>query len=110
MSFEIVEGFSTGLGGVGFADGAVSVFLSVFFFLENGLDLVGPGSSLDSGHLVGELEPPDGDELSLDVFAIDEDSFVVEDVNDGGDFTFLRTVDNSGNTTDLDEPLIALNR
>jgi len=60
--------------------------------------------------LLGELKSSDGDDLSLDIFAIDEDSFIVEDVNNGGDFTFLRTVDNSGNTTDLDESMIALNR
>jgi hypothetical protein len=34
--------------------------------------------------LLGELKSADGDDLALDAFSIDEDSLVVEDINDSG--------------------------
>jgi hypothetical protein len=59
--------------------------------------------------LIGELESSDGDDLSIDTLAVDEDSFIVENVKDGGDFALLGTVDDPNNAADLNESMITLN-
>ena len=61
-------------------------------FFGDGFDFVAFGSSKDWDYLSGELESSDGDDLSFDVFSIDQDSFVAENVNDGGEFSLFGSV------------------
>ncbi len=42
------------------------------------------------------------------MLAVDQNSFIVDNIDDGGDVSFEGTVVNSGDTTDLDELGIAL--
>jgi hypothetical protein len=109
VPFEVSEGLSTGLVGVGLADGALSVLLGDAFLLGDGFDLAASGSSEDFGDERSEVQSPDGDHLSLDAFAIDEDSLVAENIDNGGEFALKRTVADSGDATDLNESVIALN-
>ena len=94
---------------VGFSDWAISIFFSNLLFFGDGFDFAAFGSSKDSDDLWGELESSDGDDLSFDVFSIDQDSFVAENVDDGGEFSLFRSVWDSGDTTDLHESFVSLN-
>ena len=67
------------------------------------------GSSLDADHLRGKLDSLYVDDFSGNIFAIDEDSVGAKDINNSGEFAFVRTVSDSDNTTDLNESVISLN-
>jgi hypothetical protein len=54
------------------------------------------------------LESADGDDLALDVFAVDQDALVVDDIDDGGQLALQRTVVDAGDASDLDELVISL--
>ena len=61
-------------------------------FFGDGFDFAAFGSSKDSDNLCGELKSSDGDDLSFDVFSIDQDSFVADNIDDGGEFSLFGSV------------------
>ena len=110
VSLEIGQVLSALLPGKGFSDGAVGVFLGDAFLGDGGSDLSGPGSAADLEELACELESADGDDLPLDIFSVDEDALVVEDVDDGGELALEGTVVDPGHAAHLDELAVALGK
>lgn len=52
---------------------------------------------------LGEVDSSDGDNLSDNVVAVDEDSVLVDDVDDNSEFALVFTVVNVDNSTNLNE-------
>lgn len=84
VSLEVGEILSALLSGESLAEWALCEFLGNSFFADDGSNLATAGASADLEDLLGELKSADGDDLALDAFSIDEDSLVVEDINDSG--------------------------
>ena len=108
MSFEISERLSSALSGISFSQWALSKFGSYFLFLDDGFDFTASGSSQESNNLFGELESFDRDDLSFDILSINEDSFITDDINDGGKFSLFGTEADASDSTYLDKSCIAL--
>ena len=84
VSLEVGEILSALLSSESLAEWALCEFLGNSFFADDGSNLASAGASADLEDLLGELKSADGDDLALDAFSIDEDSLVVEDINDSG--------------------------
>ena len=69
-----------------------------------------PDSSSDFEDLSRKLKSSDGDDLSLDIGSINKNSFVINDIDDGGKFSFKRTEVDSGNSTNFYEFIISLDQ
>lgn len=109
VSFEVSEILSALLSGKGLSEWALCEFLGNSFFADDSSNLSTTGTSSDLKNLLSELKSADGDDLALDAFSIDEDSLVVEDINDSGQLAFEGTVVNASDAADLNEFGIALN-
>lgn len=109
VSLEISEALSPLLSGEGLSEGALCELLGDALLGDGGSQLSGAGSTSDLDHLLGELESADGDDLTLDVLAVDQDALVVEDVHDGGELALEGTVVDPSHAADLDELAVALN-
>ena len=55
-----------------------------------------------------QLESANWDGVSLDIFSVDEDTLVADDIDDGGQLSVGRTVVDSDDATDLNESVVAL--
>lgn len=91
------------LSGGGFIEVFLDFGFSQFFSKFSGSD-----SSADFEGLFGELDSSDGDDLSFDIWSIDEDSFVIDDIYDSGKSSFERTIVNSSNSTNFNESGVSL--
>jgi hypothetical protein len=60
--------------------------------------------------VLSELESSDGDDLSLDVLSIDQNSLVTENIDDCGKFACFSTEVDSYDATDLNELSVSLNK
>lgn len=77
---------SSGLAGKRLAEGAALEVL-LHTLLSNSLPkFAGSDATANLQDLLGELESADGDDLTADVLTIDEDTFIVDDVDNGGEF------------------------
>lgn len=110
VSLEISEALSPLLSGKGLSDGALSELLSDALLGNGSSEFSSTGSTSDLDHLPGELESADGDDLTLDIFSVDQDTLVAEDVHDGGELALEGTVVDPSHAADLDELAVALNR
>lgn len=83
--------------------------ISLFWIIANNklnISLQDDGSLVEVNVVnveLGEVNSSDGDNLSSDVFTINEDSVLVDDVNDNSEFTLISTVVNVNNSTNLNE-------
>lgn len=107
-SLEIVELFSSGLSDVRGSQGALIEVLLDILLGESFSELSVSDSSADWQHLLGELKSGDRDDLSLDTFSINQNSLVIDDVDDGGQLSFKRAVINSSDSADLDKSVVSL--
>ena len=57
-----------------------------------------------------ELESSDGDDLSANALSINQNSLVVENIDNGGKFSCISSVINSGDATDFNEFGVSLNK
>lgn len=110
VSLEISEVLSPLLSGKGLSDGALGELLSHSLLGNGSSQFSSAGATSDLDHLAGELESADGDDLTLDILAVDQDTLVVEDVHDGGELALEGTVVDPSHAADLDELAVALNR
>ena len=110
VSLEIGEGLSAGLSGEGLAQRALGECLGNLLFFDDSFDFATLGSSEDLHGLFGELESLDGDDLPLNVFTVDQDSLVADDMDNGGELALAGTECDSGDATNLDKSVVALNR
>ena len=110
VSLEIGEVLSPLLLGEGLSEGALCEFFGDSLLGDDGSKLASAGAPADLEHLAGELQSADGDDLALDVLAVDEHSLVVENVHDGGQFALQRTVGNPSNTANFHEFAVTLSR
>lgn len=109
-SFEVSELFSSGLSGERFSQRAIikcflDILLSNYFSQFSCSD-----ASTDFKNLLSKLESSDWDDLSSKSFSINKNSLVIDNINDGGKFSFERTVVNSCNSTDLNKSVVTLNK
>lgn len=89
--------------GDGLAGGTLRPLLGEALLTDDLADDAAAGSSSD-GHLeLGELQPPHGDDLALDVLTINEDSVLVDDVDDDGKVAFLLAVVDACDSSHLNE-------
>ena len=65
------------------AKSAFGVSLGNVFFSNDFSNCTSSGSSTDLDDLSGELKSGDGDNLSLDGLAINKDSFIRDDIENG---------------------------
>ena len=56
----------------------------------------------------GELESSDGDGLASNAFSINEYALIGDDIDDGSKLSFEGSVVDSGNSSDLNEPVVSL--
>jgi hypothetical protein len=98
------------LPGEGSSNRAFREFLGDIFFGDNGSNFTSACSSSDFDDLLGELKSPDGDNLPLDAFAINEDSLVADDIDDGGEFALEGAVVNPCDAAYFNEFAVSLNR
>jgi hypothetical protein len=109
VSLEVGEVLSSLLLSEGLAEVAGSELLGDALLGDDGSEFAGSSSSADLDDLAGELKSADGDDLSLDAFSVNQHSLVVDDVDNGSELAFERTVVNSSDTSDFDEFVVALN-
>ena len=95
--------------GIGFSQTALGELLSHTFFFKDGFDFACFGTSEDLDEVSGELESSDGDDLSANALSINQNSLVVENIDNGGEFSCISSVINSGDATDFYELGISLN-
>jgi len=79
------------------------------FFFKNGFDFACFSTSEDLNDVFGELESSDGDDLSANAFSINQNSLVIENIDNSGKFACISSVINSGDATDLYELGVSLN-
>ena len=109
VSLEISQRFSSGLTGIGFSQAALGELLSNILFFKNGFDFSGFSTSEDLDDLSGELESSDGNNLSADALSINQNSLVIENIDNSGKFACFSTKINSDNSTDFYELSVSLN-
>ena len=109
-SFEVGELFSSSLSGEGFTQRAfIESFLNIL--LSNNFSQFSSGSSpTDFKYLLSELESSDGNDLSGKSFPINENSLIVKNIDNGGKFSFQRTVVNSCDSSYLNKSVVTLNK
>lgn len=107
-SFEISKFLSTGLTGICLSDGAfIEGFLNIFLSNEF-IEFARSDASTNLHNLLGKLKSSDGDGLTLDSFTIDEDALIGDDIDDCGEFAFLRSVVDSCDSSNLNETIVSL--
>ena len=109
VSLEITQRLSSYLICIGLSQTALSELLSYILLFKNGFDFSGFSASEDLHNLSGQLESSDRDNLSADCFTVNKNSFVIEDVNNGGKLACICSIINSRYSTDFYEFGIALN-
>jgi len=95
---------------IGFSQAALGELLSNILFFENGFDFSGFSTSEDLDDVFGELESSDWDDLSANALSVDQNSLVIENINNGGKFSSISSVINSGDATDFYEFSVSLNK
>lgn len=102
-ALEVVEGGSAGPAGIDLAEMAIGPLLGEALLGDDLANCAGTGTPADGDGEAGELEAPDGEDLALDVLAVDKDAVVIDDVDDDCEVAFLGTVVDADDATDFDE-------
>jgi hypothetical protein len=95
---------------VGFSQAALGKLLSNILFFKNGFDFSGFNTSEDLDDVFGELKPSNWDDLPANAFSVDQNSLIIEDIDNGGKFSCISSVINSGDATDFYEFGVSLNK
>ena len=95
--------------GIGFSQTALGELLGNTFFFKDWFDFACFGSSENLDEVSSELESSDGDDLSANTFSINQNSFVIENIDNSGKFACISSVINSDDATDFYELGVSLN-
>ena len=110
VSLEISQRFSSGLAGICLSQTALGELLSNILFFKNGFDFSSFSTSEDLDSLSSELESSDWDDLSANTLSVNQNSFVIENIDNSGKFPCFSSKINSDDATDFDELGISLNK